>query len=125
MIEVNMKCCLSCDKPLRGRSDKKFCDDYCRNGFNNRLKSAERPFLKGINAILLKNRKVLESLFEIETKPLRVSRDQLLQKGFRFDFITCWYTNRKGNTYHYCYEYGYLPLEGDQYLVVKRKGLII
>jgi len=125
MIESNLKCCLLCEKPLRGRSDKKFCDDYCRNGYNNRAKSAERPFLKGINAILFKNRKVLESFFAIETKPLRVSRDQLLQKGFRFDFITCWYTNSKGNTYHYCYEYGYLPLEGDQYLIVKRKGLII
>lgn len=34
-------------------------------------RKAPRGLLKGINAILFKNRKVLESFFAIETKPLR------------------------------------------------------
>ena len=29
--------CLQCDKVIRGRIDKKFCDDWCRNNFNNAL----------------------------------------------------------------------------------------
>ena len=32
--EKNKKC-LSCGKLLKGRVDKKFCDDYCRNNYNN------------------------------------------------------------------------------------------
>lgn len=125
MIEANKKNCLSCDKPLRGRSDKKFCDDYCRNGYNNRVRSIDRPFVKAINTILYKNRKVLESFFTLEARPVKVGREELLQKGFRFDFITCWHINKRGSRYHYCYEFGYLPLEGDQYLIVKRNETLI
>jgi hypothetical protein len=29
------KTCLFCEKPVKGRSDKKFCDDYCRAAYNN------------------------------------------------------------------------------------------
>jgi hypothetical protein len=45
----------------------------------------------------------------------------LIREGFRFKYITHTYTNKKGNTYFFCYEFGYLPLEHDQYLVVRRK----
>ena len=31
------------------------------------------------------------------------------------------YTNKKGNTYFFCYDTGYLVLENDWYLLVKRK----
>jgi hypothetical protein len=27
--------CLNCDHVLKGRPDKKFCGDYCRNAYNN------------------------------------------------------------------------------------------
>ncbi|MFA6947300.1 MAG: DUF2116 family Zn-ribbon domain-containing protein, partial [Pedobacter sp.] len=29
--------CLDCGAALRGRTDKKFCDDQCRSNFNNRM----------------------------------------------------------------------------------------
>lgn len=31
--------CLDCGKALVGRADKKFCDDSCRNNYNNRIKN--------------------------------------------------------------------------------------
>ena len=30
---VPPKLCLTCNKPVKGRTDKKFCDDYCRNNY--------------------------------------------------------------------------------------------
>ena len=27
--------CLECKDPVKGRIDKKFCSDYCRNAYNN------------------------------------------------------------------------------------------
>ena len=29
--------CLECGTVLKGRSDKKFCSDYCRNTYNNKV----------------------------------------------------------------------------------------
>jgi hypothetical protein len=44
--------CLTCGKPLRGRSDKKFCDEGCKNEQNNRLQHEEREAIKAIDRIL-------------------------------------------------------------------------
>jgi len=44
-----------------------------------------------------------------------------LEFGFNFNYFTNTYTNKKGVTYFYCYEYGYLPLENNFYLIVKRR----
>ena len=112
--------CLSCGKVLHGRADKKFCNDYCRNAYNNHLKSASSPAVRKINQMLLKNRRILEAALG-EEEMQKMSREKLLQQGFRFGFMTHTYTNKKGNTYFFCYEYGYLPLEHDWYLLVKRK----
>jgi hypothetical protein len=112
--------CLACGKILHGRADKKFCNDYCRNAYNNNLKSANSPFVRNINNALQKNRRILESALGAEEMQ-KVQKEKLSQEGFNFKFITHTYVNKKGNTYYFCYEYGYLPLEHGWYLVVKRK----
>lgn len=112
--------CLACGKVLHGRVDKKFCNDYCRNAHNNQVKSAHSPLVRNINNALLKNRRILEATLGKEEMQ-KVQKEKLLQQGFRFTYITHTYTNKKGNVYCFCYEYGYLPLEHDWYLVVKRK----
>ena len=43
------------------------------------------------------------------------------QKGFDFDYHTSMYTTKAGATYLFCYEYGYLPIEGDMMVLVKKK----
>ncbi|WP_373397853.1 hypothetical protein V8V91_25590 [Algoriphagus halophilus] len=48
-------------------------------------------------------------------------RDKLMRAGFNFKYFTHLYTNKKGNQYYYCYDYGYLELEGDWFLIVKGK----
>ncbi len=116
-----LKHCLACNKPIRGRTDKKFCDDYCRNAFNNQLKAGSNNFIRNINNALRKNRRILEELLSPKEPVTKVSRDKLLQLGFQFRYQTHLYTNQKGSNYHFCYEYGYLPLENNWYLVVKQK----
>jgi predicted nucleic acid-binding Zn ribbon protein len=111
--------CLSCGKAVHGRADKKFCNDYCRNAYNNNLKSPASTVVRNINNILLKNRRVLEAVLGEEDMQ-KVTKEKLLQQGFQFKYLTHTYTNKKGNVYTFCYEYGYLPLEHDWFLVVKR-----
>jgi hypothetical protein len=115
------KNCLACGKPLKGRIDKKFCDDYCRNNYNNQLKTADSGIVRLINNTLAKNRRILQSILPGDKETIKATRDNLLLKGFSFTHITHTYTTKTGKTYFYCYDYGYLPLDNDWYLVVKRK----
>jgi hypothetical protein len=112
--------CQFCKKPLKGRSDKKFCDDYCRSAHNNDLKGAVNNYMRNVNHALGKNRRILESLVPENELTGKTHRDKLLQLGFQFRYITHTYTNHKGNVYFFCYEFGYLPLENNRYLLVKR-----
>lgn len=113
------KLCLDCEKPLVGRADKKFCDDQCRSNYNNRLKADDSSFLKQVNQILKKNWQILKSS-NPEGK-IKVKKSALLKKGFDFNYHTHTYITQKGVNYVFCYEYGYLYLENDELLLVKRE----
>ncbi len=114
------KICMSCGKAVKGRSDKKFCDDYCRAAYNNDLKSAANNFIRNVNNALGKNRRILESLLPEGEPTAKANKDKLIEKGFQFKYHTHLYSTKDGRTYFYCYEYGYLPLENNWYLIVKR-----
>jgi predicted nucleic acid-binding Zn ribbon protein len=121
LAAIPPKNCLACNKPVKGRADKKFCDDYCRNAYNNQLKTSGDKLVININNALKKNRRILDALLPAQEEMAKTTKEKLLAKGFQFKYITHTYTNKKGNTYFFCYDYGYLPLENDWYLVVKRK----
>lgn len=111
--------CLDCNSILKGRTDKKYCDDQCRSNYNNRIRSEDLSIVKQINIILRKNRQIL-----IHLNPAgktKVVKDLLLKKGFDFSYFTHTYATQKGNIYYFCYEYGYLILEENQILLVKKE----
>jgi predicted nucleic acid-binding Zn ribbon protein len=116
-----IKTCLACNKPIKGRSDKKFCDDSCRNNYNNELKSISNNQMRNVNNALGKNRRILEELLPEGKEIVKTTKEKLLQKGFLFKYITNIYTTKEGKVYYYCYDYGYLPLDNDWYLIVRRK----
>lgn len=121
LVNTSIKTCLCCSKSLKGRADKKFCDDYCRNAFNNGLKARDNNFIRNINNALLKNRRLLKAFLANGDKMVKIKRDKLLHQQFQFNYHTHTYTNQKGNTYFFCYEYGYLALENDWLLIVHKK----
>lgn len=111
--------CLECGDKLIGRADKKFCSDQCRNAFNNRNNSDANNLVRNVNNTLRKNRRIL-----VELNPkdkTKVSRDKLLSKGFSFNYFTNIYETKTGSIYHFCYEMGYLELDNDEVLIVKRE----
>ena len=110
--------CLDCGHPLKGRTDKKFCDDQCRSSFNNRIKAGRHSSMRPVNSILRKNHAILSRICPGEK--IRIKKDDLLRNGFNPDYHTHQYQTQTGNTYFFCYEYGLLKLEGDVFLVVKR-----
>ena len=120
---ADTRLCLDCGKPLKGRIDKKFCDDYCRNNYNNqqKAKGSHSNLVRNINNALLKNRKILESVLPADEETAKASKEKLMRLGFQFKYITHTYTTKSGKTYYYCYDHGYLPLENDWYLLVRKK----
>ena len=117
------KNCYECGEPTRGRSDKKFCSDMCRNGYNNRLNSDCNNLVRNINNVLRKNRRLLEEFLDRDIN--KASKNKLAEQGFNFLFYTSSLTNKKSVTYHFCYEFGYFSLDKDSIFIVRKKDYII
>lgn len=113
------KTCLECGDSLLGRADKKFCSDLCRNAYNNKLNSDATSLVRNINNVLRKNRRVIGDF--INDGITKVNRNKLNESGFNFQYITHQYKTQKGSIYFFCYEFGYLSLENDYFLLVKRE----
>ena len=113
--------CQACGSVMRGRVDKKFCDDYCRNKFNNLRRLETNSLIRKVNRILQRNRSILESAIPNGEKMRRTTRLNLADKGFRFNHYTHAHRNKKGQVYHYCYDYGWLDLDRENCIVVKNR----
>jgi len=115
---INQKC-LECGEPVKGRSDKKFCNDYCRNAYNNNINKESKNLIRNINNRLRKNHKILT---ELNTSgKTKTTRTKLIDYNFDFNTFTSIYTTKTGNVYYYVYNQGYLKLDNDYYLLIKRE----
>jgi hypothetical protein len=112
--------CLECGDEIRGRVDKKYCSDHCRNAYNNKINKDSKNLIRNINNRLRKNYRVLDS-FQLKEGKTKTTRTRLIDRGFDFEFITNLYTTKKGTTYYFVYDLGYLPLDNDYYMIVKRE----
>jgi predicted nucleic acid-binding Zn ribbon protein len=114
------KKCLECGAAIMGREDKKYCNDYCRNSYNNKANKDSTNLMRNINNRLRKNYRVLAS-YKLTDGKTKTTRTKLMDKGFDFEFITNLYTTKKGTMYYFVYDLGYLPLDNDFYMIVKRE----
>ena len=110
--------CLECQEPFKGRIDKKFCSDYCRNTYNNKINKENKNMIRNVNYRLRRNYKTLTELNK--SGKTKITRVKLLSSNFDFNVFTSIYTTKTGNTYYYVYNQGYLLLENDYYLLIKR-----
>jgi hypothetical protein len=114
-MQDNRKCLL-CNKPLIGRADKKFCDETCRNTFNNKITSQSRLGMRSAQSILSRNRKILHDLLGNETRK-SVNLSILLSKGYHFDYLTCVKKSQSGELSKYCFEFGLRELDNEIILI--------
>lgn len=114
--------CLDCGAKLRGRSDKKFCSDHCRNNYNNMLNRDINSLVRNVHALLRKNRRILSELFESEKRKIHI--DALLVLGYNLSFFTHMVETESGDVFKYCYEFGYKEA-GDNYIELIRNPDIV
>ena len=112
------KNCLECGDTIVGREDKKFCSDGRRNAYNNKINKDSNNFMRNINNKLRKNYRILCEL-NTEGKS-KTNRTKLLSKGFDFDYFTNILQTKTGNTYYFLYDQGYMALENDYFMLVKK-----
>ncbi len=110
--------CPECGDKIIGREEKKFCSDACRNYFNNKINKDTTNYMRNINNKLRRNYRILAEVnSEGKTK---TTKAKLISKGFDFDYFTNLLNTKTGNTYYFVYEQGYMPLENDYYILVKK-----
>ncbi|WP_315824342.1 hypothetical protein [Paraflavitalea speifideaquila] len=73
--------CPACGKPVKGRADKRFCDDYCRNNYNNQLNSDSVNYVRNVNNILRRNRRILEETMNGVEKATSRTKAELAKKA--------------------------------------------
>ena len=104
----NEPICKQCGKPIKGRLDKRFCDAYCRNAFNNKVKRKDEQNINEVNRTLRRNRKILKTLSPVGKSTVR--KEVLEAMGYNFGIFSTMYRTSKGTIYYLCYEYGFNPI---------------
>lgn len=88
------------------------------------MRSDANNFVRNINNILRKNRRILES-FNPDSKTVKITREKLLTAGFNFSYFTNVYETKKSKkVYHFCYDHGYLELTNGWLALVVRKEYV-
>lgn len=112
--------CLFCGTVLSGRSDKRYCDDDCRNRYHyhtRKIEKNDKSVVKSVNDILSFNREIL---FSLNRKRSAVVKKQcLVEKRFDFELITGCYKTKKGVEYRVVYDYAYKFINEDDVLLFK------
>lgn len=100
--------CKNCHQSIIGRSDKQFCDAYCRNSFNNKVQRENEQNMAIINKALRKNRTILKTLSPVGKSTVR--KEVLTAMGYNFNVFSSMFRASKNNIYYLCYEYGFRPI---------------
>ena len=117
-MPIEKRYCQCCAQVLHGRMDKKFCDEGCRNNFNNQQNSVENKEIRIINRILKRNRAILLALFALEKKPTNIEKERLLLEGFNFRYMTQQGVGSDGQSYQICYDVGLISELDRNYRIV-------
>ena len=123
-MPIEKRYCQCCAQVLHGRMDKKFCDEGCRNNFNNQQNSVENKEIRIINRILKRNRAILLALFALEKKPTNIEKERLLLEGFNFRYMTKQGVGSDGQSYQICYDVGLISELDRNYRIVLARDVV-
>ena len=99
--------CLACEQELQGRTDKKFCDPYCKSAYHyKKSRDGNAGFYATVDRKLKTNRKILKSFNKAGKATVRANT--LIRQGFDPNFFTHYWKNKQGDVYLFVYEYGFL-----------------
>ena len=115
-----MKCKI-CSKKVVGRKDKLFCSIRCKNYYHINLRKVTAVSVKEIDTILHRNRSILLEIMGKRKVQIKINRMLLEKKKFNFTYHTHRYTNSKGKTYFFVYDFSWMEFSNDEVLIVRKQ----
>ena len=112
--------CLFCEKPIVGRTDKKFCSLACKNTYNYSRRNKTKSVTQSIDAILHRNREILDVVMGPKRKKMYIEKTELTQMGFQSEYMTGFYTNSQDKLYRYVYDFAWMEFTGEKVMVIKK-----
>ncbi|WP_310993885.1 hypothetical protein [Aequorivita marina] len=113
--------CKICAKPLKGRSDKIFCSTQCKNQYHKKIRHATKVAAIEINGYLKRNYTILLEVLGKNKSQVKIYRNLLVKKGFRFKYHTHFQVNSKNKMYHYIYDLAWMEFSDDTILVIRKR----
>jgi len=121
-MKAKARKCDVCGDKITGRADKRYCSDQCRTANHNINNRDSTNFMRNINNMLRKNRRILAALNP--NGKSKTTRTKLLDLGFKFGYFTNVYETKGGKTYYFCYDQGYIDIGAGKYAIVTRKEYV-
>ena len=117
-MEQEKRCCKYCDHEIAGRTDKVFCNDYCRNSHHNIQPTGYLKQVRPILMILKRNRKILqEALRKSKGEPF--DKQVLSDMGYNLRYCTEHKKLHKDN-YYFCFDIGFTEHARGQLTLLRR-----
>jgi len=104
---MNHRRCGNCGAPVVGRLDKKFCDDHCRNDFNNARRAQQEAYIRRIFRILRRNRVLLQAA--CPGSKSFISKDQMDKSRYDYRYFTYSFITASGKHYYQVFDYAFHP----------------
>jgi len=111
--------CKICKKKIVGRRDKLFCSIDCKNVYHYKLNQATKKVTGKVDSILHRNRSILLEICK-RKKQIKVKREVLDDKNFKYDFITGFHTNSKNKFVHHVYDFSWLIFSDETVLIFRK-----
>jgi hypothetical protein len=102
--------CFYCKKPIHGgRTDRKYCNDTCRNAANRERRKAEAvisgdDIREQVFKILKKNHALMLKFNKTQDYGKIVDREKIYREGFNFAFFTSAETTDAHILRRFCFE---------------------
>lgn len=113
--------CKICQRPLKGRADKIYCSTACKNHYHKHLRYATKQAAIEINGYLKRNYAILLELLGNNKSQVKVYRNVLERKKFRFKYHTHFHINSHQKTFHYIYDLAWMEFSDDEVLIVRKE----
>lgn len=118
-----MKECRMCRTSFRGRKDKVFCSVKCKSNYHRKLSEVTLDATIKVDKILHRNRSILLELLGKNIIQLKVSRELLDKKNFKWDYHTNTHINVQGKLVTYLYDISWI-IFSDQEVLIRRKRIL-
>ena len=115
-----MKTCKLCKSNFQGRSDKIFCTLKCKSRYHRKLNAVTKSATSDIDTILHRNRSILLEVMGKHKTQLKIPITILEKKKFNFNYITKYYINSRGKTYHYVYDFSWMIFGTNEVQIYRR-----